>query len=263
MRPEPAIDNFADEMQLEHCNSYILRQLEIRKNSAATRDLPPPGPAITISHQTGAGEHGIAMQLSAILHSAQPKGTAPWTVFDRRLVERVLEERHMFQSLTDLTPENRRSQFKRILEEWLGSRPSSWMILPQVAEAVMHLADTGYVILLGQGANFITAHLSNVFHVRLIAALPSRIERLQRLNGVSLKEATRFVAASDRGRGRYAKEHFHVCVEDDLQYHLVVNTDRIPCPDAAQLVADGARLCFRNGAGSERRRSQDRDFPPC
>jgi hypothetical protein len=34
-------------------------------------------------------------------------------------------------------------------------------------------------------------------------------------------------------------------VDDDLQYHMVINTDRIPPPEAAELLADGARRCFQ------------------
>jgi hypothetical protein len=34
-------------------------------------------------------------------------------------------------------------------------------------------------------------------------------------------------------------------VDDDLQYHMVINTDRIPPPEAAELIADGARRCFQ------------------
>jgi hypothetical protein len=44
------------------------------------------------------------------------------------------------------------------------------------------------------------------------------------------------------------KAHFHENTGDDLSYHLVINTDRISCPDAAKLVADAVRKCFQNGA---------------
>jgi len=44
------------------------------------------------------------------------------------------------------------------------------------------------------------------------------------------------------------KTHFHVQVEDERLYHLVINTGRIPIPDAAQLIADAARRRFRAGA---------------
>jgi len=90
--------------------------------------------------------------------------------------------------------------------------------------------------------------MPNVFHVRLIASLEKRIERVQKLENLAPKEAAKFIAKRDRGRGRYVKAHFHTRVDDDLNYHLVLNTDLMPLSDAAELIADGARRRFRNGS---------------
>jgi cytidylate kinase len=116
--------------------------------------------------------------------------------------------------------------------------------VPKIAETVLHLADAGHVILVGRGANFITARMPNVFHVRLIASLPKRIERVRTSHGLTSEEATAFVRNEDRSRSRYVKEHFHKYVDDDLSYHLILNTDHISSADAAQLISEGARRCF-------------------
>jgi cytidylate kinase len=87
-----------------------------------------------------------------------------------------------------------------------------------------------------------------VFHVRLVASLPSRIERVQKLENLSPKEAAKFIEKKDHGRGRYVKAYFHTHVDDDLNYHLVLNTDLMSTSDAAELIAEGARRCFRNGS---------------
>ena len=212
-------------------------------------DAPrPSGPAVTISYQTGAGAHEIAGLLVRHLQAADSKEEVPWTVFDRHLVERALDEHHLPQSLAKFMPEERRSYIQDVIEEFAGVRPPSWVTVPQVTETVLHLADSGHVILVGRGASVITARMPNVFHVRLIAPLPARIARAQVANHITKEEAAKFVAKSDRGRGRYAKAHFHVCVDDDLLYHLVINTDRIPIPEAVELIADAARRCFQHGA---------------
>lgn len=172
---------------------------------------------------------------------------APWTVFDRNLVEKVLEDHYLPKSLAKFMPEDRRTLIEDILEDLIGLRPPSWVVVPQIAETVLQLADAGHVILVGRGANFITARLANVFHVRLVATLPERIARMQKLNHLTPEEASKVVARTDRGSGRYVKMHFHASVEDDVHYHLVINTDRIPCPDAAGLIADGMRRCIQMG----------------
>lgn len=252
MQPEHATENFAHETRLEQCHSYILRQLQVRKKPTVIHDLPPPGPAVTISHQTGSGAHEIAGRLAKLLSAAEPKGSVAWTVFDRQLVETVLEEHDLPKALARYMPEDRRSIIQDIIEELTGLRPLSWVMVPQIAETVLYLADAGHVILVGRGANFITQRLPNVFHVRLLASLPRRIARVQQLNQLTPAEAARFVKQEDRARGRYLKSHFHESVDDDRLYHLVINTDRIPYPDAARLIADGARRSFSSGGVNRR-----------
>ena len=246
MPPELSIRSFSGETQVDLCKSYILSQLQAKEKPSVIYD-PPHGPAVTISYQTGAGEHEIATQLAEILQSGETNGTAPWTVFDRQLVEKMLEEHDLPLSLARLMPETRRSYLQDVTEELLGLRPPSWTVVPQLTETILRLVDAGHVILVGRGAAFITAHMPNVFHVRLIASLPKRIARVQKINNLTPEGAAKFVAGNDRRRRHYVKTHFHVSVDDDLLYHLTINTDFISCPEAAGLIADGARRCLQGG----------------
>jgi Cytidylate kinase-like family len=228
------------------CRAYLVAQMEDQKQSSTHARWPEPGPAVTISFQTGAGAHEIARLLAGILAKTVHGGNAAWTVFDRQLVEKVLEEHHLPKDLAKYMPEDRRSFIQDVMDELVGLRPPSWVMVPRIAETILHLAEAGHVILVGRGANFITERMPNVFHVRLIASLPRRIERVQKANGLSPAAAARFIARTDRGRGRYAKTHFHRRVEDDLLYHLVINTDRIPPPQAADLIATAAQPFFKS-----------------
>jgi Cytidylate kinase-like family len=231
---------------LGRCRTYVVSQLEDHRRSSTRARWPEPGPAITLSFQTGAGAHELARELAGLLQKHEQGGSPPWTVFDRQLVEKVLEEHHLPKALAKLMPEERRSYIRDVMDELLGLRPPSWVMVPQIAETVLHLAEAGHVILVGRGASFITARMPNVFHVRLIASLTRRIERVQQMENLSRKEAAKLITRSDRGRGRYVRAHFHARVGDDLQYHLVLNTDRIPLNEAAELIADGARRRFHS-----------------
>ncbi|HVM47364.1 MAG TPA: cytidylate kinase-like family protein [Candidatus Acidoferrum sp.] len=226
------------------CRAYLRSQGQNLEQSAREGHWPHPGPAITLSYQTGAGAHEMAEELALILQRHESTATPAWTVFDRELVERVLEDHQLPRSIARYMPEDRRSFIRDVMDELVGLRPPSWVLVPQIAETVLQLAEAGRVILVGRGASFITARLPNVFHVRLIASLPTRIERVRKAENLPPREAARLITRSDRGRGRYVKAHFHGRVGDDLQYHLVVNTDRIPLPEAAELVAEAARRSF-------------------
>jgi len=238
-----------NEGDVNRCHSYIVSQLEEQKKPLAPGRRRPHAPAITISYQVGSGAHEIAERLAEVLQADEPDAAVPWTVFDRQLVEKALEEHQLPKALAKYMPEDRRTYVQDVLEEMLGLRPPSWVLEPKIAETVLHLADAGHVILVGRGANFITARLPNVFHVRLIASRPKRIERLQKLNHLRPPEADRLVRNTDRAYGRFVKAHFHARPADDLAYHLIINTDLVPCPEAARLIAAGVRRCFQGRDG--------------
>jgi hypothetical protein len=235
---------------MDRCRSYLVYQLNGGKELPARHHKTLPGPAITMSYQTGAGEHEVAGWLAGLLQAGEYVGTTPWTVFYRNLVERVLKEHNLPANLAKFVPEDRRCFIREAMDELVGLHPPSWVMVPEIAKTVLHLVDAGHVILVGRGASLITTHIPNVFHVRLIASLPTRIERVQKLANLTPEEAAKFVAMSDRQRGRYARAHFHASAENDLLYHMVVNTDRIPYPSAAQMIADAARVFFSTQAES-------------
>lgn len=247
MQTNISTDSSYDASALEQCNSYIRWQTRPSKKSLFDDSPKSSGPAVTIAYQTGAGAHEIASRLAQRLQKADSKEDTPWTVFDHHLVEKVLEEHDLPQSFAKFISEDRRSYIQDVMEEFAGIRPPSWVTVPQVAETILHLADSGHVILVGRGANVITTRMPNVFHVNLIAPLSARIDRVRNMMQLTPAESAKLIARSDRGRGQYAKAHFHVCLDNGLLYHLVINTDRIPIPDAVELIADGARVCFQNG----------------
>ncbi len=236
------------EMDPELLRSYADHPLEEEKQPPAASGLKRPGPAVTIADQIGSGARELAERLAAVLHAAEPKDSPSWAIFDRQLVEKALEEHHLPPHLAKLIPEDRRSYLNDVLDELIGLRPPSWELIPKIAQTVQHLAYVGHVILIGRGASFITGLMPNVFHVRLIESLPRRIERVQHQQNLSPKAAAKFIAKTERERGRYLKAYFHTRLDDDLQYHLVLNTDRIPLTDAVKLIADGARMCFESSS---------------
>ncbi len=229
------------EIRADFCPSYIRCELAERKPVRALPPPPPAGPAITISYQTGSGEHEVARRLAGILQAGESNGAAHWRVFDGQLIERVLMEQRLPKAWAKRMPEDSRGYVEDMLDELFGLRPPSWVIVPQIAKTVLKLAQAGRVILVGRGTNFITAHLPNVLRVRLTAPLPERIARVQKLNHLSQNEAARLVATRDRGRARYMKAHFHARSDNESLYHLVINTAEIPCQMAAQLIAETAR----------------------
>lgn len=195
---------------------------------------------VTISREAGAGAVTIARLLAELLNRQIPgKGGCPWTVFDRDLVEKVLEDHKLPKAIKQFMPEDA-AVFSpgSLVEELLGLHPSSWTLAHHTTDTIFRLAHMGNVILVGRGSNVISADFKNAFHVRLVAPKEVRIQRAAELYQLTETKAAIFVRKNDRARARYVKVHFKVAIDDPLQYHATFNTGRMSFEATARLIAE-------------------------
>jgi len=197
--------------------------------------------AVTLSRQAGCGALVVAEKLTALLQADTPVEAPPWTVFDRNLMEKVLEDHHLPARLARFLPEDRVTLLQDIADELFGLRPATWTMVEQTADTVLKLAELGHVILIGRGAHVITARLPHVLHVRLVAPLEKRLEHCRQSYGMSEREARDFCAREDTGRERYLKNHFNADINDPLFYHLIINTGLVSFDESARLIAEALR----------------------
>lgn len=225
---------------LEHCLSFINSQLRDGGKSG-THAEGGVRRAVTISRQAGCGALAVAQKLAEYLQSRSPKDACPWTVFDRNLMDKVLEDHNLPTRLARLLPENTVSKIDDILAELFDVRPSVETIVRQTTETVLRLAGLGSVILIGRGGTVITAKLPHVLHVRLVAPLEKRVEYAHKeYNKFNLTadQARKFCLNEDRGRERYLKKYFNADINDPLLYHMIINTGLVNYDDAAKLIGD-------------------------
>jgi len=217
------------------CLSFISSQLL----SSEPRPFPDQATyrAVTISRQTGCGALVVAEKLAQYLQEHSPSA-APWTVLDRNLIDKVLEDHNLPAYLAKFLPEDRVSQLEDFLSEIFGVHPPSRTIVMQTAETILKLAAVGHVILIGRGSSVVTARLPDVFHVRLVAPLEKRIEHAHKHYGMTKAEARRFCLTEDRGRVRYLKKHFAADINDPLLYHMILNTGQMGFDGAAKLIGE-------------------------
>lgn len=222
---------FAD---FDKCQAFLDAQLHPQAMNRARGELPLR--AITISREAGCGAAPVAERLAQLLQAGDKIAAAPWTVFDRNLIEQVLQDHDLPVRFAKYLPEDRVSEIQDVMDELFGVHPPTWTVVEQTAETILKLAQVGRVILIGRGANLITARLRGVFHVRLVAALADRVEHAHRFSHMSLEEARKFIEREDKGRARYLWKYFNVDVNDPRHYHLVINTSLIPYEEAAGLI---------------------------
>lgn len=231
---------------LNRCFTFINCQLRPADRSMAYAGDARQRPVVTISREAGCGAPVVAEKLAALLQASSPADAPPWTVFDRNLMEKVLEDHNLSARLAKFLPEDRTTELQDIMHEVFGLRPASWTIVRQITETILHLAELGGVIFIGRAGNVITAKLPYAFHVRLVAPLEKRVEHAHEFYSMTKKAAREFCLREDRGRRRYLKKYFNVDVDDPLLQHLTVNTGLVSYDEAARIIADAVLSKFHN-----------------
>jgi len=197
--------------------------------------------AITISRQTGCGALEVAEKVGRLMNQQLPPTVAPWTVFDRNLMDKVLEDHQLPPSLARYLPEDRISELEDLITDVFGIIPSSQTAARQTAETILRLVEIGGVVVIGRGANMITAKLPRVLHIRLVAPLADRTARISATDHKLPADARRFCDEEDLARARYLKKHFNANIDDPHLYHMVLNTSRMGYDETARLIADAAQ----------------------
>jgi CMP/dCMP kinase len=203
---------------------------------------------ITVSREFGAGGSDLAREVGNRLH---------WTVLDRDLVHHVadrlrLDPRHV-EPLDEQTP----SWLTRLVASTLLMTPpelhvdvdaSTVINSDAVAEAaraaILAAVQTPPLVVVGHGAQCLFRNRRGALHVRLVAPLSRRVERICQRDTCDKVGAANIARRMDEARRAYVRRHYHIDVRDPLLYDLQINTGVVTIDEAADMVASivGARV---------------------
>jgi cytidylate kinase len=195
------------------------------------------GPCITISREVGAGGDAVSERVCDLLQKNRRYEQVKWMVFDKNLIEKVIEDHNLPRKLNDYLEEDKITEINSMVNELLGLHPSAWLLVHKTAQTILQLATMGNVIIVGRGAHLITAHMNNVFHVRLVASKEDRIKHMQDIFNLTRKEAIVRIKKDDVIRKHYLKHYYHKDIEDKFLYHIIINTHLLPYEEAADMIS--------------------------
>lgn len=234
----------SETISFDKCKSFIDCQL----NAATAVPSAAHGrPTLTLSRQTGSGGRSIADKVATLMDNHEKKKGCPWTVFDRDLVARVLEDHNLPAQIAKFMRQETTLGINAGVREILGIQPSQWTLVHYTTDTLLRLARVGGVILIGRGGSVVTRTLRNCFHVRLVAPIEKRVRHATEFYKMNESEAYEFVESEDRERRRYLKKYFAENIDNPLLYHLVINTDQMGFDGAAQLIASEMQRLATSG----------------
>jgi cytidylate kinase len=216
----------------------------LESHSTESQITKQVGPCITVSRQSGSGSGIIDEMLKEVLQQNQSEEYGEWAIFDKNIIEKILEDHQLPERLGKLFREEKKSSITYMMNELLGLQPSTYTLLHKTTQTILQLAQMGNVIIVGRAATVITAKLSNAFHIRLVAPLEDRIKRIMDYYHLGRKEAIEKIRNDDISRMEYMRDNFHKDIEDPLLYHMVVNTHLVKYEGAAKVIASAVMQKF-------------------
>lgn len=215
-----------------------------------TQSSPAPIQLITISREFGAGGSELASALGQRLG---------WRVLDRDLIARLAERLQLNEDVVERLDERPPARLARLTAALLIAIPEnpvpvdpiSALDLDHIAAAVRSLIEEQVqelpLIVVGHGTQALFHDRPDAFHVRVVAPIPSRLDRLCARYGWDMAHAEAQLHQLDRARRDYVQRYYHQRIDDALLYDLQINSGRISIPAAAALIAQAVEE--RGGVG--------------
>lgn len=194
---------------------------------------------ITISREYGAGASELATALGAALHFPIFDADIPLAVARRlRISSDALEswDEHAPRFLESLGNALVLGSPDMLLDPTIVTRPHARDVAAATRLVLTEAAETPPLIIVGHGAQVLFHDRDRSLHLRLIAPISSRIERIRARRECGDVQAVAIANQVDGDRANYVREFLGRDVRDPLLYDLQINTGRVAMEDAVKMV---------------------------
>jgi cytidylate kinase len=203
------------------------RQAQARKDQGRGE-----GPCITISREFGCQAFPLAAELAHRLGES-------WSVIDRDILGEVAKASgfsiDQIEKSRD-TPAVLKAIFAMFLD---SSRAEETELSTHLRQAICKFAAAGNCIIVGGGGVVSAREMKNMFHLRLVAPLEFRIEKIMKTRDMDRAQATDFVDQHQKQRNNFVKRVAGSRLDDPLLYHMVLNNSLLKPEQMAAIVEKG------------------------
>jgi hypothetical protein len=194
-------------------------------------------PYIAISREAGVDAGEIAEIVAS---------QCGWKVFDRELLDYMVEHYHWSRVALDFVDERTVSWFHETFGKWLDQQlVSQAEFVHRLGKVVVLAAQHESLVFVGRGTQFILPREAGLA-ARIIAPKKYRVHRIMERRRCSRRDAEQFIDETDKGRADFVQRYFHHDVTDPHLYGLVINLEHISRNAAANLIVSDYKLRFRS-----------------
>jgi cytidylate kinase len=231
MRTNPATRSRELSEAAEHQMRTWALQMESqqRLEEAAAKAAPERliHPYVAISREVGVGASEIAEAIAS---------KSGWKVFDRELLDYMVEHYHWSRVALNYVDERSVSWFHEAFGKWLHEQlVSQAEFVHRLGRIVLLAAQHESMVFVGRGVQFILPREMGVV-VRVIAPQEYRVQHIVEQHQCTRRDAEKFIHETDKGRADFVKRYFHHDVADPRLYDLVINLEHLSPAAAADLI---------------------------
>lgn len=193
-------------------------------------------PIITISRERGSGGRPISYLVAKKLGN-------PWQVYHKDIVDEIASETSLDPELIKQLDESKGSVVQELLNTIFGKKMLTMnAYYKHLLHILASIGSKGYAIIIGRGANFL---FPNALKVRIVSDMQFREQSMMKYEHISLKEARKQIADSDRERNEFSVSLFQHDQRKAHHYDVVVRTSgHINIEEAADVIVYLAKKKF-------------------
>jgi cytidylate kinase len=109
-----------------------------------------------------------------------------------------------------------------------------------IRDVIIENANQGKVVIVAHGAGICLAQSKDALRVFVTASPDVRVQRLSEGAKTDAEKAKKAIGQSDADRADFLRRFYGLRHEDETNYDLVINTDRLSVEDTAALVLAAA-----------------------
>ncbi len=132
------------------------------------------------------------------------------------------------------------------VERYDEKKPAFWDMFSSDKDRYLHFMKTviyefarkGKCIIIGRGGQILLKDIPGILHVRVIAPMELRIERIKNRYNYNKRLAEQIVRHSEHDRAGFHKFFFHINWEDSNLYDLLINTNFFTVETAVRMIKE-------------------------
>jgi cytidylate kinase len=206
-------------------------------------DQDKPAPCFTLTREYGCQAYDLAEALVKRLN-ARAAGE-PWIVVGRQVIDEVAKlSGYSVDQIekSQETPASMKAIFSMFLD---NSRAEETEVFAHMRQVIRGFAKRGNCILVGRAAPHVTQDVANCIHLRLVAPLSFRAQRVARNQNLDAAEARDYIERQQAQREDFVRRFVNQSSNDPHLYHLILNNARMDVAGMADVAENYMVHCLR------------------